>query len=426
MYRELGVKLFPADNAVEAGIYTIQELLATGRLKFFRSLSELAKEYVVYRRDQKGRVIKENDHCLTADTLVQTSVGDRKIVDLVGTEGFVRSLNGEFVPYKNCRLTQKDTEIVEVTFSDGYALHCTPDHRLLTTSGWIEAIDTLGYEVYNVGSNPTKELACQTNPPLSVSPRLSRSSLESGITSADTTSRVTASVFTEQSGHTSTVKFQKDTTSTTSTTTKPTTLQRILSWFTGLSTCLTTKPGTVVPSLKRRTMPQQSGTDQRKVGSGTLHITSDTSTCFTPKSTESALTAESLTKQHGSTPQHRSAQTIASRLIGEQPGQTTLSVCAQTALRLSPLTSTQSNILARDSVDSSLRVVSVRKLNYKADVFCLEVPDFECFAIGNGAVVHNCLDALRYAVMGLKHAKQPPISRQGGQSLNGTGRKYDI
>jgi hypothetical protein len=62
MYRDLGLKLFPADNSVEAGIYQIQEMLATGRLKFFRSLSELAKEYVVYRRDQKGRIIKENDH----------------------------------------------------------------------------------------------------------------------------------------------------------------------------------------------------------------------------------------------------------------------------------------------------------------------------------------------------------------------------
>ena len=62
MYRELGLKLFPADNAVEAGIYQVQEMLATGRLKFFRSLSELSKEYVVYRRDQKGRVVKDNDH----------------------------------------------------------------------------------------------------------------------------------------------------------------------------------------------------------------------------------------------------------------------------------------------------------------------------------------------------------------------------
>lgn len=66
MYRELGLRIFPADNAVEAGIYKIQEMLAMGKLKFFRSLSELAKEYVVYRRDPKGRVIKDNDHVLDA------------------------------------------------------------------------------------------------------------------------------------------------------------------------------------------------------------------------------------------------------------------------------------------------------------------------------------------------------------------------
>ncbi len=426
LYRDLGVKLFPADNAVEAGIYTVQEMLATGRLKFFRSLSELSKEYVVYRRDQKGRVIKENDHCLTGDTLVQTDAGNKKIVDLVGTEGNVRTLSGKFVPYKNCRLTKKDAELVEVVFEGGYVLRCTPDHKLLTESGWIEAIDSFGYYVYNVGSNPKKEQACLSSLSSTGSREPSKSFSGSGIISAEITSNVTVSDFTAQSGRTSMEKSRKVTTSTTSTTTKPTTLQKILSWFTALSTCLTTKPGTVVPFLKRRTMPQQSGTDQKKVGSGTLHTTSDTSICSTQGSSDSALTAESLTKQAGSITKHRSAQTTANLPTDEQPEQITLSVYAQTAPRLSPLTNTQSSIVARDCVALRLRVVNVRRLNYKADVFCLEVPDFECFAIGNGAVVHNCLDALRYAVMGLKHAKQPPISRQGGQSLNGSGRRYDI
>ena len=64
MYRELGLKVSPADNAVEAGIYNMYERLSTGKLKVFKSCVEFQKEYITYRRDDKGRVIKENDHII--------------------------------------------------------------------------------------------------------------------------------------------------------------------------------------------------------------------------------------------------------------------------------------------------------------------------------------------------------------------------
>lgn len=47
----------------------------------------------------------------------------------------------------------------------------------------------------------------------------------------------------------------------------------------------------------------------------------------------------------------------------------------------------------------------------------------------NGKVIKendHLLDAARYAYIERNKAKQPPISRQGGQSLNGSGRRYDI
>lgn len=65
-YRKLGLALEPADNAVEAGIMVVYERLSTGRLKVFSTLRSLLSEYRIYRRDEKGRVVKDNDHLMDA------------------------------------------------------------------------------------------------------------------------------------------------------------------------------------------------------------------------------------------------------------------------------------------------------------------------------------------------------------------------
>ncbi len=65
-YLDLGLDLTPAENAVEAGIYQVWERLSTGRLKVFRSLHNLRKELRLYRRDEKGRVVKTDDHLMDA------------------------------------------------------------------------------------------------------------------------------------------------------------------------------------------------------------------------------------------------------------------------------------------------------------------------------------------------------------------------
>ncbi len=51
-----------ADNGVESGIYTVWSRLSTGRLKVFKTLTNFLMEYRIYRRDEKGRPVKENDH----------------------------------------------------------------------------------------------------------------------------------------------------------------------------------------------------------------------------------------------------------------------------------------------------------------------------------------------------------------------------
>ncbi len=65
-YMELGLRLTLAVNAREAGIYDVWARLSTGRLKVFSSLRSWLAEYRIYRRDERGNIVKENDHLMDA------------------------------------------------------------------------------------------------------------------------------------------------------------------------------------------------------------------------------------------------------------------------------------------------------------------------------------------------------------------------
>jgi hypothetical protein len=66
IYRSLGLKLREANNEVEAGIYKVWSRLATGKLKFMPSTVNLQNEYLLYRRDENGKIVKDHDHALDA------------------------------------------------------------------------------------------------------------------------------------------------------------------------------------------------------------------------------------------------------------------------------------------------------------------------------------------------------------------------
>jgi hypothetical protein len=65
-YSNIGLILVPADNAVEAGIMTVWERMAEGRLKVFTSLRNWLGEFRIYRRDKNGKVVKKGDHLMDA------------------------------------------------------------------------------------------------------------------------------------------------------------------------------------------------------------------------------------------------------------------------------------------------------------------------------------------------------------------------
>lgn len=90
-YVDLGLRLTPAINAREAGIFEVWQRLSTGRMKVFRTMQSWLAEYRLYRRDEKGEVVKENDHLMdgtryltmsglklaTIDPLYLTKMGHR-------------------------------------------------------------------------------------------------------------------------------------------------------------------------------------------------------------------------------------------------------------------------------------------------------------------------------------------------------------
>jgi phage terminase large subunit-like protein len=77
LYKQEGLKLYLANNAVEAGIYEVWDRLNTGRLKIFKSCTAIQKEFNLYIRDEKGKIVKKNDHLL--DALRYLCLSDRNV-----------------------------------------------------------------------------------------------------------------------------------------------------------------------------------------------------------------------------------------------------------------------------------------------------------------------------------------------------------
>jgi hypothetical protein len=66
IYQQLGLSLITADNGVESGLYKVWTRMSTGRLKVFSTCQNFFEEFRIYRRDEKGKIIKEKDHLLDA------------------------------------------------------------------------------------------------------------------------------------------------------------------------------------------------------------------------------------------------------------------------------------------------------------------------------------------------------------------------
>ena len=66
-YRKLGLRVRPADNSIEDGIRKVWSRLELGKLKLFSNkTAKTQNEYLIYRRNDKGKIVKEHDHLMDA------------------------------------------------------------------------------------------------------------------------------------------------------------------------------------------------------------------------------------------------------------------------------------------------------------------------------------------------------------------------
>lgn len=296
-------------------------------------------------------------HCFTGDTLVQTHQGIMRFDKLPQT-GLVLTPCG-LKPYRNPRITLVNAPLVEVRFSDGHTVRCTPDHLFATGSGWKSA------QSLERGS-----LILSTS-------TLSRSILTAvciGLGLTKSTLAEVARDFIVRFGRMLLVKSQKVAISTTGTgirsITKSTTLNVWMPENT-LASRGTQAKSQIKPSIFRpwRGIVPEIGTSQKREGFGTSVTQSEKSS----GQKTSDLIALVL-----------SAEKSFSGLIERQ-------LQRRNTVRLHAK-ERRTGYLEKQTL-MPLRIESVRHLNEKSDVWDLTVPGIECFALSNGAIVHNSADA---------------------------------
>lgn len=418
IYQELLPNLSVANNAVEAGVYAVWVRLSTGRLKVFKTLQHFLSEYRTYQRDEKGQIVKKDDHlmdcCFTAETPVWTKNGPVPIKSLVGKSGLVFSRSGAWAHHLGATLTRHDAEIVKVEFSDGTSVCCTSDHRFLSTRGWVRADKLEGMLCYNGVSQRVWIDQC-----LQSFRRPVRNLKELATICAESIFSGMEYGFTALFGKVPTVRFPTASTYTTRTTTELTTNSTTLNFSQGRSTQATTKKAIRDLYRKQLWMPPQYGMAPKRDFSGITSIIGMWRTGFMSKASSSASNVGANLSPTSETISD-SAPMLARRGIAFNLALTMKNALAWFAAACLWQIAT----LKRKRVAESAAVFCSRvQSSGKADVYCLKVPAVEAFCVGSGIVVHNC----RYLILsGLDIATvRPPAQWTTGAQKQGLVYEYN-
>lgn len=302
-------------------------------------------------------------NCFTGDTKILTRFGLQRISDLP-ISGEVLTQCG-WKPYRNPRMTQSNAQLVEVVFSDGLSVKCTPDHLFLTASGWRSA------ESLRPGSL-IQSCLTQSRNILAESSTVSRPRM--AITAM-------ARFFIARFGRGLLGQFPAGAISTIAMKSEPVT-------------------GSKTSNVFRR-----------------VNIWLLRGGLASPKA---AYMASTISRASG--PLHGINQTRAGYGTNEQPsgrkptryGSVRI-VTAFTAMRslIASFVRTVAHSFIAPKSAGMLSITSVKRLEQRADVYCVTVPETASFSLSNGAIVHNCADALMTGAVGLKPDKVPSAARYG-------------
>lgn len=131
-----GVKKYP--GSVKAGLQKMQEY----RLIVTKDSTNLIKELksYVYRRDKNGKWLNEPvdafNHCFTADTLVTTSMGAKRIANIT-TDDLVLTSAGYKRVTKLWKNGKRKIQRYTLVFDDAQiVVRATPNHLVKTAAKW--------------------------------------------------------------------------------------------------------------------------------------------------------------------------------------------------------------------------------------------------------------------------------------------------
>ena len=401
-----GLNLTLAANAVEAGIFTVWDRLQSGRLKYFKSCTQLQREHGLYHR-KDGKVVKTNDHlqdCLHPDTSVITKVGNVRIKDLVGESGYVLTINGVWAEFKNCRKTRSDSEMVTVVFKNGSKVSCTPDHLFLTENGWVKAVDMAGLMCYDAVSQSIKG---GTSWPSLSSRKNSKNLMEKFTGCAESIFSDMVAGFTLLFGKAKTAKSRLVSIFTTKTKIGQITTTTTSSCCEEEPTYLFTTKGRVVQCHLTHLPPPQNGTEAQKGSLGTTNIMQNMETgCIRRLILFVTTVVPRMLRQKCSID---SAQIIANPVGEENQVSTTLNVPAKNVAQpISLIDTPKLKPVPGHVVSKCLSVTEAPT----SDTYCLEVEGFHAFAVENGVIVHNCI---RYLCMADANIWKYPESEVGNR-----------
>jgi phage terminase large subunit-like protein len=408
IYRDLGLKIYPANNAVEAGIFAVWERMTTGRLKVFKSCSQFLRELSLYHRDDNGKIVKKNDHlCLSGDTQILTDSGYKQITNCLDKKTRLVTYSGALVETNGAFEVKESSRMVKVVTRKG-ELKCTEDHLLLATSGlWYDASISEGIQITHLG-----EKLCQYWSSQKQNKNLGAKS----IGSVGNIFSVTENDYILLYGNIISDTCRKAMLSTTlmavDITTRSKTLPALLDQNISRSTIENVLSEGLSLGFQKpleRLLPN--GTNQIKAQNGIKSIMKTLSICFTNALSENAPYAVLYTKLIKSVQKILSVQQTADLHLDEEKVETIFNAFVQfVTVNLLP-----TNILLAKHVqmlaDMSLKseaVISVHPIDNEK-VYCFDVEGFESFVVGGGIVVHNC-DCLKYLINAEPHAWGYPTS----------------
>ena len=326
--------------------------------------------------------------CFAAGTLVDTCEGPVRIEDLP-VSGTVRTWDGSVVPYEMGGWRGRK-RIIRL-HALGYSVDCTPDHRFLTTGGWVEAQDILGEECV------TWQQVCGL---LTRRPRCSKG-FGIDVSRVDTLAGEVGGC-TALSGSTFEARSREGGACTTSMAIHRTTGSRISApcqlEITCGCTCRTRAEWSRHRDTSENPLSQRrrSGTVAEQADDGIVCTTRTRSADFTRRRTRSGVLCAARRSGPTEPTRSSSAPEPARRKIDGAAGWITRLAIANAVEQSMSATSTSrgSSVHINAPWRTPRRFVEIGDAGV-ADVFCITVPSTGCFALSGGLVVGNS-DAIGY------------------------------